>query len=233
MRRILLICATLTVLACAAEDDETSEPVSLDGLGAELAQAQCEKILRCCSADELQNIFSGVTVENEEQCRELVSGYTRVFLVPAIEDAANTDSVRLDLDARDACIESLRTQQCGTFTPSPNFDLFAVEACGDFVSASLEISEFCAEDFECKSGFCARAPGANDGSCKTPPAEDEPCLNERCGAGLYCSQLDAKCLPRFALDESCERNEQCRSNNCLERMDGSRTCGDLPVACTE
>lgn len=232
MFRTLFILLALTATACAGDENEQPRETSLEGLGAELADAQCEKIFRCCTEDELDTVFSGVTVETVEQCNELVEGNARVFLVPSLEKAANAGSVILDSAQRASCIRALREQACGTFSPSPNLDLFTVETCREFVAPALETSEFCAEDFECESDFCSRAPGSTEGSCTIAPVDQQPCLNERCGPGHYCSLVDSICLPRLAIGETCERNEECESNNCLDQM-GVRTCGEPALACME
>jgi len=233
LRIVIIFIFVLLAAACGEEASETETQASLDGLSARLAAAQCDKIFRCCTEEDLDTVFSGVTVETREQCVELVDGNVRVFLVPALEEAAQSGAVTVESSAESGCIEALEMQSCNGFNPSPNIDLFALPECRAFIAPALETSEFCNDDFECKSGFCARRAGEEQGSCTTPPAADEACSNERCAEGLYCLLTESICRPALSIGEACTRNNECLSDNCLERMDGSRTCGEPPMVCME
>jgi hypothetical protein len=214
----------LAVAACS--QDSTSQPVDLNTAAAEIAAAQCARVFECCDAQEVGRLFQ--SVEDVASCTPVVENYMTTFVLPALDDALTRGAIQVDESKRATCISSLRQKTCESFVPSPNLNMFTTTDCRPWIKARLEISGFCQEDFECVSGFCARDSGTLEGTCKEAPAQDEACVVERCAVGFYCA--DQMCLPSLSTGAECSRNDECKSNNCVDGLDG-RVCGTQPTAC--
>ena len=219
----LALCAS-----CADSDESSSEPQDLQAFGQAVAIAQCDKIFECCQGGELGDVFSGVDVATKEECVSAVQGYVRVFVVPKVEDAQQSGAVTVS-GSQTACVNALKSQSCGAFSPSPNVDVFRAQACRDFIQPALETSGFCSEDWECKSGFCASVAG--EGSCATPPESGQACVGQRCVTGLFCNATDL-CEAKAVEGQPCDRNEACESDNCVDQ-EGQRVCGPPARVCQE
>ncbi len=219
----MLLMFVFTLVGCSSEDSEPNSAADLSSFGTEVSKIQCSKIFECCQADDLSEVFSGVEVSTQEECESAVDGYVRVFVVPGVEQAVDGGSATLG-SSESACLSALQSQSCDAFSPSPNVDIFRIEACRDFIQPNLETSEFCSQDWECKSGFCA-----GEGSCATPPKETEPCASQRCAEGLFCNAENV-CVRKVAEGEDCDRNEACASNNCVEQ-DTMRVCAPPARVC--
>jgi hypothetical protein len=197
----------------------------------QLASAQCEKLFECCSDDELQTVFGMLDASDPDACREALRSQAEAFLQPALERSIASDAVQLDDDALDRCVTALQARSCAQFEPSASVDVLSVQGCTDVVQPKLTLSAFCAEDFECQTGFCSRPPAESQGACKNPPAVGEPCLNERCGPGLYCGDDDL-CAEKLGVGQICTRNAECRGDNCSPGDDGEFVCAEVSDICS-
>ena len=215
------------VLLTACSETQPSPPEPVSDSAAELARVQCTRLFECCTPDEIQTVFTGAT--DADTCEPVVSNYLSTFVLSGFEDSANRGAVNVDPTKRDACLQALGMRSCESFSPNPNLNLLELEACRAWISPGLEPSEFCQDDFECRTGFCARDAAAADGVCKTAPELGEPCSFGRCGVSGFCD-VDDLCGARVETGQPCTRNDECLSDNCVDGMAG-RVCGERAKAC--
>ncbi len=227
---LVFMMGTLMGLGCSASESEEPAP-DLARTAQNLAKSQCARLFECCSPSEIGVVFVGLDIDDEATCVPSLQNYLTTFVVPGWQAAIDARTLSVNIADEQDCLEALEQRACGEFAPSPVVNIFEIEACRSFLSPNLESSGFCAEDFECKTGFCSRAAGSTQGTCKVPVEASSPCLNEVCGPpgyALFCDE--GTCVPRGAFGETCSRNEECDSGNCIA-SDVTKTCGEAPVAC--
>lgn len=207
------------------------EPVDASAVVEELAAAQCAKIFECCAADELQDVFGALEVEDEPACREALRTRAEAFFRPALEQSLQNRRASLQQEAVDGCAAAIRERSCADFEPTPSVEVLSTPGCGDVVSAELSLSAFCTEDYECETGFCSRPAGEAEGSCKNAPQSEDACLNDRCATGLYCASEEV-CAEKLGAGEVCTRNTDCESDSCQPGEDGEFVCAELPDICS-
>lgn len=230
--RSIIIAALLTACTGPAANNGTPPEKADSGAVADaLAAAQCEKILECCTPTELESVFAGQQVAGQQDCVAAVRAQADAFFVPALDAAQDAESVVVHTDELDSCTGALRARSCGSFRPTASLDVLAEPACNALVEPTLTLSAFCAEDFECETGFCSRPPGETEGTCKNPPAAGEACLSDRCGDGLFCA-TDGTCTEKLGDGAECGRNAECRSDSCAPDEQGVLVCQTAPDICT-
>ncbi len=231
--RWMALVLMLLIAACGSNEGDGNSSNELATLGEEITEAHCAKIFTCCSESERQAAFGGIPVEDLEQCNSSVQGIVQINVIPSYRTAVDEGTVNYDSSGLDNCIESFNRLACDEFEPDPRFAIADVPGCRALFEATLETTEFCTEDFECKSGFCALEAGDDQGTCAEEPGEDESCIAGRCAFGLYCA--DGTCTPQQPDDSPCDADSQCSSDNCVDvALEGEPTdfrCRPLPAAC--
>lgn len=229
---IWLLCA-LPVAGCGNggdgddNDDPTGDPqVLVEGLAA----AQCAKIFECCSSEQRTDVFGSQEIADETSCRDALRTQAEAFFRPTLQKSLDDERATLD-DARVAdCAATIEARTCADFEPTPSIDALVNDGCTEVLGAELALSAFCTEDYECRTGFCSRAAAQTEGACKNPPQVGEPCLNDRCGEGLYCTGDDI-CAEKLGAGDVCTRNADCDSDSCAPGEDGEFVCAELPDIC--
>lgn len=230
MRRWMVTFGVVVGLGCSASETETPS-LNLSTTAQNLAESQCARLFDCCTASEIDVVFVGLEIEDEATCVGSLQNYLNTFVVPGWQAAIDAGTLRVHADKEGGCLDALKQRECGEFAPSPVVNIFEIEACRSFLSSNLESSGFCAQDFECTTGFCSRAAGSEQGTCKVALSESEPCLNDVCGPpgyALFCDE--GLCTKRRGIGEECFRNEECDSGNCVA-SEVAKICGEAPVAC--
>lgn len=227
-RNLYTILISVAAVSACGEENNNSEP-ELSGIVEEFSAAQCKRIFECCDTAERLTLFSAEI--EETACPGQLTSFFSAFATPAWESALSRGSIKVETDAQTGCLDALRARNCAELSPGQAASIMTIPACRDFLAPQLTTSAFCREDFECISGFCARAPGAEEGSCKVVPQAGSACEESSCGngSGLYC-EAEA-CTPQRPSGEPCTRNDECVSLNCVSDTNGARVCGQAPVTC--
>jgi hypothetical protein len=230
---VLSLCTALA--ACGSDDDETeSDPNSLNTLGDEITAAHCSRVLNCCDAAERASAFGGLPVSNEEECLSSVEGIIQVNVIPRYEAALERGTITYDSSGVQNCVDGLLRVACVAFEPDPRFAIEDIPACRGLFTAQLETTEFCTENFECKTGFCALGESGEEGTCAEQPRNGDPCLANQCAFNLYCDENDT-CAAQLPDDSGCAFDAQCQSLNCVDVAPPERSadlrCQPLPPAC--
>jgi hypothetical protein len=218
-----------TVLAAAAalggcggdDDDDGGSAVDagvnnggLDEVGAALTQALCPQILECCSSVEVDELF-----DDEKSPPTDVPGCVAVLTAPMealiadLAESVEAGRLRYDGARMEACLERIGELPCGQFgetiaTEAP------FSACDAPFAALVAVGGDCAADIECTSQFCAGFGEAELGSCAELPGEGDPCVDSRCGAGLYCDEIGLTCIAQKADGADCGADDECQGGSC-------------------
>ena len=219
-------------LSGCGDGNSSDDPKSVDPTPfvEQLVTAHCERVFSCCEESDLDAVFVGQQVTNVVECESSLRSQLGAFFVPAVNSAQEAGTVALDASQFTACGSALRAVVCSDFTPGEPTRFDGIAACDAAFSATLETSGFCQADFECKSQFCSRDDGAEQGSCKVAPTAGEPCENDRCDAATYCDGVSTICVEKLANDAECTQNEQCLSGRCTIEV-AVGTCEAVPQIC--
>lgn len=232
---IFVIILAVGIAACSqADEPEENEPeteVIFEGLEGAIADARCDAILRCCDSDALEAIFAGFDVSSKQDCERTVSEFVRVAVLGGLSVAYEDGAVEVDPDERDACLGAMRQQSCSEITAG--LDFFEHPECQEFIAPALETSQFCTEDYACRSGFCAQSDTADEGSCAEPPEIGDACRAGRCAPGAFCDRQVETCTALRSPGQACTRNEECASNACMPDSDSGRVCAVDEALCQE
>jgi hypothetical protein len=222
--------ASLLFEACSSEPETEAPPASpdVDAIGQTLTTLQCARTFECCGTDELQQVFSGIEVDEAADCENAVGSFVQVFFVPQLRDAIEQGRVAVRGEHQAACESALASLACADFNAGPQINVFEPGVCRDYLEPLVPQSGFCSEDWECVSGFCSRGAGAAPGSCKAAPKQDEACPNDRCDAGLECTE--GVCVEQLADGEACARDSACVSGLCAEDA-GAFVCTAVDPVC--
>ncbi len=86
----------------------------------------------------------------------------------------------------------------------------------------------CLADAQCIGGLkCLKAPQAQTGLCSALCRDDADCVNNRFAKEGFCEPTLNVCLAPKRENEICERNQQCESKRCEDRVDAKR-CAPIP-----
>jgi hypothetical protein len=213
------------------EANNTTGSTDVAPLVERVAAVQCEKILECCAANELEQVFGANGATDQASCEQAITTQAAAFLKPALERSLADGTAGLQEAAIDGCIAALDQRGCADFEPSASADVLRHPGCEDIVLGKLTLSGFCQDDFECDTGFCSRPPDETEGTCKNAPLLDDPCLNDRCDAGLVCGPDDT-CVEKLGDGELCARNADCLSDLCSPNQEGELVCVSVAEICT-
>ena len=216
-----ILVAAFVVCGCSSEppqDGATASGLEPAVMVDELAAAQCERIIACCSESERELFFGAATVADESSCRSALTGRSEAFWQPSLERARAEATIVISRSGLDACVAAVSGEACDTFEPQAEGEILTHPGCEDVVEPRLTLSAFCSDDYECETAFCSHPPGDPIGACKNAPQVDEPCLHDRCAAGLRCTP-DGVCAHRLAIGEPCAEGPDCDSAFCDVALD--------------
>lgn len=226
--RVVALCAGLA--GACTNNTQAPTPADPHPIVAQLAAAQCRKILECCSTDELAAVL-GPEPDDQASCETAIVSQAEAFFLPALERALADETIALQDAELPACIAALDARSCDEFQPFASADVLELAGCTSVVEPRLTLSGFCTDDFECDTGFCSHPPADTQGACKNPPQVDEECLHDRCADGLACT-VDGLCAEKLGSGEVCTRNADCLSDLCMPDESGELVCETVTEICT-
>lgn len=224
---------TLVVSACSNDGNNTPdapEPGDPRAMIESVAAAQCRKILECCAASDLESLLGPETAD-QASCEAALVSQSEAFLLPSLERAIANDTIILEDHQVAGCVSALDARTCDDFQPLASVDVIELDGCELVVRSKLTLSAFCADDFECETGFCSHPPADTEGACKNPPQLGDPCLQDRCDDFLACSP-DGICVEKLGDGQVCTRNADCKSDLCSADDMGALVCETVAEICT-
>jgi len=184
---------------------------------ATFASTLCTKLQTCSS------FVLGVLYGDEATCeKRIVLSCVPAFTAPGTS-ATPTKTA--------ACGQSLASLGCDAFLK------------GDFGAScktdpgTVAVDGACADDAQCASTFCARAPDAACGVCQPPTTVGGACVRSSCSAGQVCPAGQSKCIAptQGKVDDMCTAQEQCdlahavgcntTTNKCIALTLAQSMCG--------
>lgn len=237
--------ALLAAAACGGDDDDGGSAVdagadpidaaapaadaapdvgpSVDELGLPLAGALCPLLFECCSTGDLDEVFEDED-EPPADAAACVIVLTPVLGGELSDVAAAVAAGRMSYDPARmaACLEAIPDGSCGDLR-SMFDDLLTYPGCQAPFAPLVDVGDPCGSNGECRSGFCTDRVNEELGTCAELPGEGDECELE-CAEGFTCDDIGSICIPRRAAGETCEDDQQCLSESCLEG-----TCGQSPV----
>ena len=212
----------LVVLAVGCGGGGGTATVTLADFGARIAAAQCGRVFRCCSTEQVQALY-GSSVSDESTC---VAKLTQLGQLVATQLGQQQTASRLRYDGRAAaaCFANMGNAAC---TAASN-DWSGIPNCDAYVVPLVATGGACDGDEECQTGFCDRPlTSAGDGTCVVVPSRGMPCTS-RCVAGATCDTVAGTCADPKADGAFCFVDEDCLSGNC----DNPNITGGTCVAAT-
>ncbi|HEX4406488.1 MAG TPA: hypothetical protein VH560_16730 [Polyangia bacterium] len=180
---------TLPLLACG---QVASEPgISPDDAPAQLAQAICPKAYDCCMASQLT---SNMQAGTDEQTCETKTQAAFAQQVAGIEASEKSGRSSYDGTKVQACVTYLRASACADLATTNHFS--GIPACASFIEPKVSIGGACANDYECKGGWCdlTDVPTGGDGACHALGQAGDSCANgAKCAATLICDGTAMTC----------------------------------------
>ena len=126
----------------------------------------------------------------------------------------------------EACAASLAALSCADLLAGKLGDACVTQPGGVATGAA------CAEDAQCATAFCARAPSAACGTCAAKTNAGDPCVNAACSVGTVCPAGKTSCItpvPGKAGD-ACTVQEECDLANAVGCNTASKKCIALTLA---
>jgi len=206
--------------------DSTGSDAGVDGCG-KLANALCER-LATCATSLLDSRFGGAT-----RCPSRVATGCRDALTApgTAETADRLETCAPDL-ARLSCVELLaRNLTLWTDHPWSGF-------CGSTPKGTVDLGGSCAEDAQCKAGWCKPKADAKCGACTDFIGEGTSCKGDvDCGPRLVCG-TSGTCVWPGIINASCDDTHPCAldlacvSKQCTETVSKEgATCDPTTKPC--
>jgi hypothetical protein len=236
----------------------------------EIAQAVCDAAFRCCARNEM-DYYLGPFVETDNCADRIVhaaslaeasvigpgnilEGIVTLPNLAVLDHAIVEGRTAVRSHELDACLEHLKTLQCGAFKPPdppPALDVCVPPAEPPEISTPCEMDllfeghgqegDDCFTPglkLECREGLVCRGIGTlvAEGACLFPGEEGEVCFSDgECQEDLYCSQLDGACRRWAQEGETClfsDREDDAPSQaTLLLRCDKGLACDPVTDAC--
>lgn len=179
----------------------------LEAIGGIVAQAECEHVFNCCTADEADNfLFPGM--DTKWECLSFYSAITGLALAQ-LNTKEVEGKVKIDGAALKQCAEQYAGLSCVEFSKGGSFD------CEAAIQGLVANGGACEDDGECESrncdsmSKCAPLPGAG-GVC-----------NDECIDGYYCGA--GICQKQKMIGEQCSSSDECIASRCAGPS-GSKLC---------
>ena len=166
----------------------------------------CTKVQTCTS------FVLGVLYGDEATCEKRVM----LSCVPSF-GAPGTSATPAKTNA---CEQSIAALAC------PSFLVGDLGAPCKTDPGTVALNGACADDAQCASTFCARAPDASCGSCQPLTTPGGPCVRSSCSAGMVCPAGQSTCITPVAgkVDDACTAQEQCDLAHAVGCNTTSRKC---------
>lgn len=186
------------------------DPIPANQICEAFADAFCRANGRCCMREgEVYETFEACLTDQLSRCSDPDFGFELVDAIAARRINYNSSAAGLALARL-----------------GPMADMCEPVRYGDVILESMEgtltSGESCSADEECADTYTCRLDALGENLvCRGDRFEGDPCEDDAdCAArGGYC---DTTCQAQLAVDEPCDRDEQCESRICI---DGS--CAEL------
>jgi hypothetical protein len=190
MKRHATVAMALVLVGCNKSDDGPG--VSLEAAPAEIAKAVCPKAYTCCTPMQLMgNDLAGTT---ESSCEiKTADGFKKNL--DGLKGSINKGRVRYHGDLMADCLVLIRSSSCEQLNRTNHFSGIG---CPAYVEALVAPGGACGSDAECIDGFCEKAMGAAEGTCRALPKQGESCVGIRCAKGFVCNGDTKQCEPEVA-----------------------------------
>lgn len=190
-----------------------------------LAQAYCERVFACCTADELAlfevmpSLGPPPAVTTEAQCRAHIQAFIEALnVLGVLKPFIDAGEIVYDEARRDACNAALAAMACTEF----NKHTLLIATGGHClpIRGTIEDGGACVLAQACKSGYCGGA-----GTCGPRPGVGQACAGE-CADGAWCDA--GTCAAKEPNGSACGRDEECVSEFCDEIYGpGDGVCADI------
>jgi hypothetical protein len=192
-------------VCCQPQNDEG------DALGFfdQRAERICRKNFACCVGDDLLSA-------SEKSC---VDSNTINNYAERLRSSLRRGTATLDQAAASACFAAIDKLSCGEWALVIRGD--DPDPCQHIVSGSLDTGANCAEDYDCRSLYCAKSASAGQGKCAAKGTSGVACLigTSGCVDGLSCLDDGSGatiCTARKREGDACRRAFECASAHCKD-----------------
>ena len=225
------------------EGDSTGEDG--DGEGASLSidpevrdsnraifEAQCEMIFRCCTEEERTSELDIDAGSGEEQCIQNPGGLSINLWLGILSEAVAEGRIAIDPPLVQLCVDAYRAQSCNQWKHVEAADALELPGCSEMIVPLLQEGEDCAQNYECTTRFCYQAMNSDreEGTCTARGQAGSNCSQIPCGTNFYCDTFTERCAEKGRVGDSCNNNEQCRSEYCEELENNQGICRErLPI----
>lgn len=181
------------IVGCSSSDGGGAAAITADDACTQLAAALCDKI-QSCAPSYLQLGYGDATTCKARALIECKAGLAAPSTAATPGDTA-------------ACATAAKGASCGAL-----LDNDTPAACLP-KNGGLDDGKPCADDAQCKSGFCGLD---NDkeicGLCAAKPAEGAKCNRGKCPSGLKCARNDT-CAKVVAEGGACDDTKPCAAGS--------------------
>jgi len=114
----------------------------------------------------------------------------------------------------------------------PSFLAGDLGAACEIDPGTVALGGACADDAQCVTKFCARAPDAACGICQPPTQAGDPCNRSSCSVGTACPAGQSTCITPVAgqVDAPCSALEECDLAHAVGCNTASKKCIALTLA---
>ncbi len=195
-----------------------------------LVNAECQLMSRCCTADELRNVF-GVDGVNAD-CTDFQSAVPTTIHLGNLTNSIEAGRIKFDPDMAQLCHDAYLSQDCADWTTLSPAQT-TLTGCMEMLVPQVEADGQCKFDYECIDGYCKQPQDGGDfGTCTPYAGADEPCFGANCAEGFYCDEFADACIAQKDVGAACLDDGECKSGHCVSDADGNMTCGVPSPLCT-
>lgn len=217
--------------ACGGGGDDA---VALAELDTEMGATMCAKMVECCTTAELEEELLGAS--NQQECEAFYAGFIGQLLIPVLEDSVAAGRLVYDGEQMRTCLDALAAIECADLRAA--LESGPAGSCEDPFTGQVAIGGMCANDVDCVTELCNGDQVDFEGNvtmgvCAQMPSNGQACVDNTCGAGLFCDYAGGSptCQPELADGSGCSSDDDCTSGSCNGASGGqSGTCG-APSTC--